>query len=127
MLAARPGATGWARLLPLLERTGLPQNPALQVSSVGRLRLAAGQRQDVQVTSKAQGSGLTSVQVRLSTPEHRAFGVPWRFDVRATSFGVIIWIAMAAGAAVLFGAAAVRIYRRIRSSSAQASTEPARS
>jgi hypothetical protein len=103
-----------------------PQNPALKVNSINQLRLAAGQRRDVQGTSKAQGSGLTSVLVRLSTPEHRPFGVPWRFNVRATSFGVIIWIAMAAGGAVLFGATAIRIYRRIRESRASTHTEPAR-
>ncbi len=102
-----------------------PANPALQVDSISKLRLAAGQRRDVQVVSRAQGSGLTQVWVRLSTPDHRLFGTPWRFSVRATQFGVIIWIAMAAGAAVLFGAAVVRIYRRIRESRAHASTKPA--
>jgi hypothetical protein len=112
--------------VPITVRVDIrPRNPALHVNSVHHLRLAAGQRRDVQVVSKAQGSGLTQVWVRLSTPNHRLFGTPWRFNVRATQFGVIIWIAMAAGAAVLFGAAVVRIFRRIRESRAHPRTEPA--
>ncbi len=91
-----------------------PQNPALHVDSIKNLQLAAGQRRDVQVVSQAAGSGLTQVRVRLSTPDHRLFGIPWRFNVRATQVGVIIWVAMGVGAAVLFGAAAVRVFRRIR-------------
>lgn len=93
-----------------------PMNPALQVDSIDNLQLAAGQRRDVQVVSRARGSGLTQVRVRLSTPDSRPFGAPWMFNVRATQFGVVIWIAMGVGAAVLFGAAALRIYRRIRES-----------
>jgi hypothetical protein len=93
-----------------------PLNPALKVDSVNTLQLAAGQRRDVQVVSRAKGSGLTQVRVRLTTPDHRLFGVGWNFNVRATQFGVVIWVAMGIGAAVLFGAAALRIYRRVKES-----------
>lgn len=100
-----------------------PLNPALQVNAIENLRLAAGQRRDVPVVSRSAGSGLTQVRVRLSTPDHRLFGTAWSFNVRATQFGVVIWIAMGAGAAVLFGAAAVRIYRRVAGS--RAASRPA--
>lgn len=93
-----------------------PLNPALRVNSIDSLALAAGQRRDVQVVSHARGSGLTQVRVRLATPNHRLFGARWSFNVRATQFGVVIWIFMGAGGAVLFGAAGLRIYRRIRDS-----------
>jgi Family of unknown function (DUF6049) len=104
-----------------------PLNPALQVNSIDSLALAAGQRRDVQVVSHARGSGLTQVRVRLATPNHRLFGARWSFNVRATQFGVVIWIFMGAGGAVLFGAAGLRIYRRIRNSrgSSSASASPA--
>jgi hypothetical protein len=102
-----------------------PQNPALKIDPIDAVELAAGQRRDVQVTSRTEGSGLTQVQVRLSTPDDRLFGVPWNFNVRATQFGLIIWIAMGAGAAVLFGAALLRIYARIKGSRTSAGREPA--
>lgn len=102
-----------------------PQNPALKIDPIDAVELAAGQRRDVQVTSRTKGSGLTQVQVRLSTPDDRLFGVPWNFSVRATQFGLIIWIAMGAGAAVLFGAALLRIYSRIKGSRTSAGREPA--
>ncbi len=104
-----------------------PRNPALKIDPIEAVELAAGQRRDVQVTSRTDGSGLTEVRVRLSTPDDRHFGSQWRFNVRATQFGLVIWIAMGAGAAVLFGAALLRIYSRIKGSRASAGREPAAS
>lgn len=104
-----------------------PQNPALRIDPIDAVELEAGQRRDVQVTSRTDGSGLTQVRVRLSTPDDHLFGSPWNFNVRATQFGLVIWIAMGAGAAILFGAAIIRIYSRIRGWRASLGKEPAAS
>lgn len=104
-----------------------PQNPALRIDPIDAVELEAGQRRDVQVTSRTDGSGLTQVRVRLATPDDRHFGSPWNFNVRATQFGLVIWIVMGVGAAILFGAAFIRIYSRIRASRGGASREPAAS
>lgn len=104
-----------------------PQNPALRIDPIDAVELEAGQRRDVQVTSRTDGSGLTEVRVRLATPDDRRFGAPWNFKVRTTQFGLVIWIAMGLGAAVLFGAAAIRIHSRIRGSRASARSESAAS
>lgn len=93
-----------------------PQNPALKIEPIEAVALAAGQRRDVSVSVRADGSGVTPVRVRLTTLDDRPFGATWDFSVRTTQFGLVIWIAMGAGAAVLFGAAVLRIYRRIRES-----------
>jgi hypothetical protein len=42
------------------------------------------------------------------------FGKGWRFDVRATQIGLVIWVVMGAGGTVLFVAAGYRIVNRLR-------------
>jgi hypothetical protein len=91
-----------------------PLNHALNITPLQPLRLAPGQLLDVEVTTRADGTGLTQVRARLSTLSNRAFGHPLYFNVRATQIGVAIWIAMAAGLATLFISAGRRIYVRAR-------------
>ncbi|MGH8883492.1 MAG: DUF6049 family protein, partial [Stackebrandtia sp.] len=101
-----------------------PENTALRVSTIETLELEPGQRRDIEVTSQADGSGLTRVTARLMTIEDRPFGERWSLDVRATQIGVVIWVLMGAGAVVLFGAAGYRIVKRIRTSSLTPREEP---
>jgi hypothetical protein len=94
-----------------------PADPGLSVAPIAPIRLEAGQQRDVQVVTTADGSGVTSVRARLAVPGPDGgprFGKAWRFDVRSTQIGLVIWIVMAVGGAVLFGAASYRIVQRIR-------------
>lgn len=103
-----------------------PQNPALKIEPIDEMELDPGQRRDIDVLSRADGSGLTPVRVRLSTVEGRRFGAPWDFNVRATQIGVAIWTVMGVGVAVLFVASGLRIVRRIRTSSFKPRQQPSR-
>ncbi len=91
-----------------------PDDPALSIGPLQQISLPPGQRRDVQVVSTAAGAGVTSVRARLTTLAGRQFGTPWRFDVRATQIGLVIWIVMGAGGVVLFSAAGYRIVNRLR-------------
>ncbi len=91
-----------------------PADPALSVAPIDPFQVGAGQRRDVQVVTTAAGSGVTSVRARLATPAGVGFGRPWRFDVRSTQIGLVIWIVMGVGGAILFGAAGYRIVNRMR-------------
>ncbi|MGI8702086.1 MAG: DUF6049 family protein [Nocardioidaceae bacterium] len=91
-----------------------PENPALSIAPLPTITLPAGQRRDVQVVSTADGSGVTSVRARLATLTGRQFGGSWRFDVRATQIGLVIWVVMGIGGLVLFSAAGYRIVGRLR-------------
>lgn len=91
-----------------------PENPALSISAVPTITLPAGSRRDIQVVSTATGSGVTSVRARLATPTGQQFGRTWKFDVRATQLGLLIWLVIGAGGMVLFSAAGYRIVRRLR-------------
>lgn len=92
----------------------LPENPALSIAPLPTINLPAGQRRDIQVVSTADGSGVTSVRARLATLAGTPFGTAWRFDVRATQIGLVIWVVMGVGGAVLFTAAGYRIVNRLR-------------
>lgn len=92
----------------------IPENPALHVKPLEPITLAPGQQRAVQVTSTAEGSGLTSVHARLTTKDGEVFGKSWEFEVRATHIGMVIWVVMGVGLAVVFAVAAYRIFRRIR-------------
>jgi hypothetical protein len=93
-----------------------PADPGLSIEQIAPFQLDAGQRRDVQVVTTAAGSGVTSVRARLATPppDGARFGRPWRFDVRSTQIGLVIWIVMGVGGAILFIAAGYRILNRIR-------------
>lgn len=91
-----------------------PLNPALEFEAIDPIVLDPGQRQDIEVVSRADGSGVTAVRARLSTSGDRAFGAPWDFDIRATKIGLAIWILLGVLGAALFSSAVVRIVRRAR-------------
>jgi hypothetical protein len=93
----------------------VPRNPALRIEPIDPIVLDPGQNRVIEVQSRASGSGVTSVRARLATSGNREFGASWVFDVRATRIGVAIWILLGALMATLFGGAAVRIVRRVRS------------
>lgn len=95
----------------------IPINPALQLEPDAEqpLSLGPGESLDIEVSSKASGSGLTSVRGRLATASNRVFGEPQQFEVRATKIGLAIWVVMGVLGLLLFSGAAWRIVKRFRS------------
>jgi hypothetical protein len=91
-----------------------PADPALSIQPIEAFQVDAGRQRDVQVVATAAGSGVTSVRAKVATPAGAGFGRPWRFDVRSTQIGLVIWIVMGVGGAILFTAAGYRIVNRIR-------------
>lgn len=91
-----------------------PENPALKIATIPTIVLDPGQRRDVDVISNSDGSGVTTVQATLSTRAGQPFGKAWRFQVRATQIGLVIWVVMGVGGVVLFAVAGYRIYKRLR-------------
>jgi Family of unknown function (DUF6049) len=92
----------------------VPRNPALRVDPIDPVVLSPGQKQLIEVRTRASGSGVTSVRARLATTENRPFGKSWEFDVRATRIGVAIWVLLGVLIATLIGGATIRIVRRVR-------------
>lgn len=89
-------------------------NSAVRFDPLDPIVLDAGERRDVEVQSRAAGSGVTVVRARLATESDRVFGKPWVFDVRATRIGLAIWVFMGVLGAAVFSGAAIRIVQRFR-------------
>lgn len=87
---------------------------ALTIRPVTRLKLQPNQRRDIEMFGSARGSTVSSVRVRLATVNGRRFGQEWEFSVRTTQFGLVIWVLMGIGFAILVGTAALRVVRRVR-------------
>lgn len=90
------------------------QDPAFEIEPLKPIVLEPGRQRDVEVVTRAKGSGLTAVTARLSTSSGRPFGRPVEFDLRATQIGLVIWVVFALAASVIVVASGLRIYRRIR-------------
>jgi hypothetical protein len=87
---------------------------ALTIRPVTGLKLLAKQRRDIEMFGSARGSTVSSVRVRLATVNGRRFGQEWQFSIRTTQFGLVIWVLMGIGFAILVGTAALRVVRRVR-------------
>lgn len=92
----------------------VPRDAALQIEPLDPIEIGPGRTRDVEVVSRAAGSGLTAVRARLSTAGERPFGRPVVFDVRATQIGLAIWVVFGLAGAVIVVASGLRIYRRAR-------------
>lgn len=90
------------------------QDAAFQIEPLKPIVLEPGRQRDVEVVSRAKGSGLTAARARLSTSSELPFGRPVDFDIRATQIGLLIWVVFGSAAAVIVVASGLRIYRRIR-------------
>jgi hypothetical protein len=84
------------------------------------------QRQVVEMFGSAKGSTVSNVRVQLATSTGQRFGESWDFNVRTTQFGLLIWVVMAAGFAILIGTAVWRVFRRIRRARTARTVPPSR-
>lgn len=101
-----------------------PDNSDISFTVPTSVRLRAGQRSDIQVNTHADGSGLASVRVWVVTPGGYRVSGEKTLQVRSTQIGLVIWVLMGTGLAVLLGAAAIRLARRIRRHEMQPRQEP---
>lgn len=92
----------------------LPRDETLKIEQIEPIKIEPGRQRDVEIVSRATGSGLTAVTARLATASERPFGRPVSFDIRATQIGLAIWVVFGIAAAVIVVASGLRIYRRIR-------------
>lgn len=90
------------------------RDPGMTVQPIGPVTLQRDQRVTVTVVTNSRGVGITTLTARLFTQDGKAFGESATFQVRTTQIGVVVWVVMGIGAAVLFVAAARRIVTRVR-------------
>lgn len=86
----------------------------IQVSGSGVRELAARARASVRFEAVARRAGVHRVDLRVTSPEGVPLGSSTELPIRAAQVSGIIWVVMAAGAALLFGAIGLRLWRQIR-------------
>ncbi len=90
------------------------RGPQMNVAPIDPITLQRDQRVTVSVLTSSRGVGITTMTARMQTQTGRAFGRLATFQVRTTQIGAVVWVIIAVGGAVLFGAAGRRIFLRVR-------------
>lgn len=103
---------------------GLPEPVTVEIEPVGGDGITIGVPSDVEVagdgratvllSADTQRAGLHNVSLRITDSEGVALGGATRVPIRAAQVSGIIWLFLGVGAALLFGAIGVRLFRRIR-------------
>ncbi|HET6625181.1 MAG TPA: DUF6049 family protein [Nocardioidaceae bacterium] len=76
--------------------------------------IGPGQRASVRLRATAKDIGVHSVTLVPTSPNGDPLGSTTKFNVRSSQVGLVIWVIMGIGAAVLLIASGVRIVRSIR-------------
>ena len=87
----------------------------LVIASPDPVSLGPGQRASVRLRAASKGIGLHSVSLVPTNSKGQPLGNATTFNVRSSQIGLVIWVIMGLGAAILFLASATRIIRRVRS------------
>jgi len=90
----------------------------LVIGSPEPVTLGAGQRATVRLKATSLNIGVNSVTLMATNSDGQPVGSATTFNVRSSQVGLVIWVIMGLGAAVLFTASGIRIVRRIRARNA---------
>lgn len=90
----------------------------LRVTGQGPRELAPRSRTQVRLVAAIDRTGIHEVTARLTTVDGEPVGRSMSLPIRASQVSELIWWIMGGGAAILFGAIAVRLWRRVRRSRA---------
>ncbi len=91
-----------------------PNNRRLAVGRLPRLVIGPNHKQQLLIPATALANGLVLLEVQLRTPAGTAYGSPVVVRVSVAQYGTVGTYITVGAAVVLFGAAAVRIFRRLR-------------
>lgn len=86
----------------------------LVIDSPEPVSLNAGQRATVRLRATSTNIGVHSVTLVPTTIEGASIGNETRFSVRSSQVGLVIWIIIGIGGAVLLVASGMRIIKRVR-------------
>jgi hypothetical protein len=86
----------------------------LAIHSPDPVKIGPGERTSVRLRATSEDVGVHSVTLVPTNSDGVALGSRTRFNVRSSQVGMVIWVIMGIGAAVLVIAAGTRIVKRIR-------------
>jgi hypothetical protein len=88
--------------------------PGIDIRAPKTVQVAASGRMTVLLNAKGARAGVYNVNLRLLDSEGNPLGGSAAVPIRAAQVSNIIWVFLGVGGALLFGAIAVRLFRRIR-------------
>jgi len=86
----------------------------LRLSHQDPITLGPGRRTSVRLQARSSDIGVHAVRLRVTDASGHPLGSGTDLSVRTSHVGIIIWVLMAGGAALLFLTIAVRLLRRVR-------------
>ena len=86
----------------------------LQIEDSPVVDLAPGEVRTVELTARSSKLGLHNVRLAVADADGVPLGASDDFQLRAAQVSNVIWVVFAVGGVLLFGAIAVRLFRRIR-------------
>jgi hypothetical protein len=92
----------------------------LKVSSPDPVTLGPGQRSPVRLRADSRSIGVHAVTIVATTEDGSRIGSEVRFNVRTSNVGLVVWLVMGAGGALLLVTIVFRIARRLRRRTDQA-------
>jgi hypothetical protein len=90
------------------------RSPGLTISQPDPVTLGPGKRTAIRLEARSNDIGVHAVTLAATDDRGNPIGTLTRFSVRTSRVSTLIWVIMAGGAALLFLAIGVRLYRRVR-------------
>ncbi len=98
--------------VPVTVRVEAVSGDTIQISGPEDVSIAPRSRTRLLLEAERVQQGVSSVSLQVSTREGRATGAGDTFQVRSSQVSGFLWLVIGGGAAVLFGAIALRFFRR---------------
>lgn len=99
---------------PVTVNVAASTDESAQIGVANPVRLAAKSRTSVPISADMSRTGVHNVTLSLTDPDGAAIGSDDTLPLRSGQVGVVIWIIMGTGAAILFLAIGIRLVRRFR-------------
>ncbi len=110
---------------PVTVRLEARTDSPVELRAPEAIALAPGERTSVLLTASTSRIGLHDVELVVTAPDGVPLGSRADLPIRSAQVSWIIWVVIAVGATMLFGAIAVRLVRRLRSRRAAPGSEGA--
>ncbi|KRA39141.1 MULTISPECIES: DUF6049 family protein [unclassified Nocardioides] len=99
---------------PVTINVAASTDQSARIGVANPVRLAANSRTSVPITADMSRTGVHNVTLRVTDPDGVAIGADDALPLRSGQVGVVIWIIIGTGAAILFLAIGIRLVRRFR-------------
>ncbi|MCX6398755.1 MAG: DUF6049 family protein [Propionibacteriales bacterium] len=99
---------------PVTVNVAASTDDGARIGVANPVQLAANSRTSVPITADMSRTGVHNVTLRLTDPDGEPIGADDELPLRSGQVGIVIWIIMGTGAAILFVAIGIRLSRRVR-------------